>query len=304
MNKVSMQTGEFFNRYGIDEAFRLLHEAGFDGVDFNATDQAMPYGKIARGELSSIYDKSDEEIIEYFRPYKEAAEKYGVAFCQAHAPFPSWVKDRPETNEYMIHVFEKCLMVCQYIGCPYLIVHPFFPGYTDTLPADEEYELNIRQYSRLISAIKQYGVIVCLENMFTSNRRKIYSAICQTPEETNRYIDTLNEIAGEKCFAFCLDTGHALLVGNDIYGVIKKLGHRIECLHIHDNDGWDDQHLMPYSGRLDWNRFVKGLKEIGYDHVLNFEAYNSFVDFDPELTPDVLSLVANIGKMFARRISQ
>ncbi len=304
MNKISVQTAPIIGRYDADEGFRLIHEAGFDGVDFNVVDQSLPGSKIVRGEMDSIYEKSDEEIIEFFRPYKEAAEKYGVAFSQAHAPFPSWVKDKPVTNDHMIYILEKCLMVCGYIGCPYLIVHPFFQSYEDTLPAEEEFEINIRQYSRLIPAAKKYGVTVCLENMFTANRRKVYAAICQNPDDVNRYIDTLNEIAGEKCFAFCLDTGHALLVGSDIYGVIKKIGHRIETLHIHDNDGWDDQHLAPYMGRLDWNRFIKGLKEIGYSHTLSFETFNAISVFDPELAPNVLSLIAATGKMFARRISE
>ncbi|MBQ2956871.1 MAG: sugar phosphate isomerase/epimerase [Clostridia bacterium] len=304
MNKISVQTAPILNLFGADEGFKMIHEAGFDGVDFNIIDQALPGSKIARGELDSIYDKSDEEIIEYFRPYKEAAEKYGVSFCQAHAPFPSWIKDKPVTNEYMIKVFEKCLMVCSYIGCPYLIVHPFFPGYNDTLLPEVEWELNIRQYSQLIPAIKKYGVKVCLENMFTANRRKVYAAICQDPEVTNRYIDTLNEMAGEKCFAFCLDTGHALLVGSDIYTVIRKLGNRIETLHIHDNDGWDDQHLAPYMGILDWDRFVKGMREIGYKNALSFETLNAINVFDTELAPHVLNLIGATGKMFARRISE
>lgn len=304
MNKISVQTAAILEVFGIDEGFRMIKEAGFDGVDFNAVDMALPGGKIARAELDSIYDKSDEEIFEYFRPYKEAAEKYGVSFCQAHAPFPSWIKDAPVTNDYMIMVLEKCLMVCNYIGCPYLIVHPFFPGYNDTLLPEVEWEINIQQYSKLIPAIKKYGVTVCLENMFTANRRKIYAAICQNPDDVNRYIDTLNEMAGEKCFAFCLDTGHALLVGSDIYTVIKKIGHRIETLHIHDNDGWDDQHMAPYMGRLDWDRFMKGLKEIGYKHALSFETFCALKAFDQELTLSVLSLISATGKMFARRISE
>jgi len=61
MNKISVQTAAIIDVFGIDEGFRMIHEAGFDGVDFNAIDMALPGSKIARGELDSIYDKSDEE---------------------------------------------------------------------------------------------------------------------------------------------------------------------------------------------------------------------------------------------------
>ena len=204
MLKVGVQSAPLLDN-GIDEGFKLIHEAGFDCIDFNI-DVFLPGGKIIRGELDSIYDQSDDEIREFFRPYKEAAEKYGVSFYQAHAPFPSWVKDQPVTNEHMIQVLEKCIMVCEYLNCGYLIVHPFFASYDGTLEAQEEWDLNIRQYGSLIPACKKHHVTVCLENMFTGRHGKVYAAICQNPDEACRYIDTLNEMAGEKCFAFCLDT--------------------------------------------------------------------------------------------------
>ena len=300
MLKVGVQSAPLLDS-GIDEGFRLIHESGFDCIDFNI-DEFLPGGKIVRGELDSIYDRSDDEIREFFRPYKEAAEKYGVSFYQAHAPFPSWVKDQPVTNDHMIRVLEKCIMVCEYLNCGHLIVHPFFASYAGTLDAQEEWELNIRQYGSLIPACRKHHVVVCLENMFTGYRGKLYAAICQNPDEACRYIDTLNEMAGEKCFAFCLDTGHALLVGNEIYGVVKKLGHRIECLHIHDNDGRDDLHLAPYMGLLHWDRFVQGLHDIGYQGALCFETFNAVGVFDRELTPEVLRLISATGRMFARRI--
>jgi len=305
MLKTSIQTACIFEHFGIEGGFRAIHEAGFDGVDFGVPCEVLNGRQISRGEFEDcIYSRTDEEILEYFRPYKEAAEKYGVEFCQTHAPFPSWMKDKPKTNEYLIHALEKCLMICAYLNCPYLIVHPFFPGYNETLTSEEEWNLNIESYSRLIPAIKKYGVTVCLENMFTVSRRKVYAAICENPDEVNRYIDTLNQIADEKCFAFCLDTGHALLVGSEIRTLINKLGHRIETLHIHDNDGWDDQHLTPYMGILDWNRFIAGMRDIGYKGALSFESSNTFSAFDHELMGYVLNLTGATGKMFARRIAE
>ena len=139
--------------------------------------------------------------------------------------------------------------------------------------------------------------------MFLSYRNKIYAAVCQDPAEVNRYIDTLNDIAGQKCFAFCYDSGHSHLIGRDIYSVIRQLGHRIECLHIHDNDGWDDQHLAPYMGRLDWDRFVFAMREIGYRGALNFESHGVISAFDHEIVPAALKLTADTGKLFGRRIT-
>ena len=74
---------------------------------------------------------------------------------------------------------------------------------------EEEWEVNIAFYRELIPLLKECGVICCLENMWCQDwkTKKIYMGICSDMEETNRYIDTLNELAGETCFGFCLDIG-------------------------------------------------------------------------------------------------
>lgn len=299
MLKISIQTTNIFEKFGIDDGFRVIHEAGFDCVDFTMI-PFVPRAAIQR-TAASIFDQSDEEIRDFFRPYKEAAEKYHVEFYQAHAPVQSLTKN-PISNAYMIGVLKKSIMLCDYLNCPYLVVHPFFLGYDDMLDLPTEWDKNIGGYSQLIPASRQYGVTICLENMFMGRMGKMYNAICQDPDETNRYIDTLNEIAGQKCFAFCFDAGHTHLISRDCYSVIKKLGHRIEALHIHDNDGNDDQHLAPYMGNADWERFVKGMREITYRGALNFESHGIASRFPKTLVPQALALTAATGRMFARRI--
>ena len=79
------------------------------------------------------------------------------------------------------------------------------------------------------------------------------------------------------------------------------LGSRIEAFHVHDNDGKSDQHLAPYMGVLDWNRFVEGLKAIDYHGALSFETFGAVSTFDPALAPQVLRLIAQTGRMFAER---
>ena len=296
MRKIGVQTRPIFDRAGIDGGFRLIREAGFDCVDFSI-------GDYMKGN-SGFFDQDVEQILAEMRPYKEAAARYGVSFGQAHAPFPSCVRDNPDYNEKVLDAIKKSLAICDYVDCPYLIVHPAFFDYNNRMDPDDEWDANIRLYSALIPDIKKSHVTVCLENMFTynANGRKVYEAICSDMNEAAAYIDELNDIAGEKCFAFCLDTGHALLLGKDIYTAIMQIGERLETLHIHDNDGRADQHYTPYMGCLDWNRFIKGLRDVGYQGALSFETFNTLNAFDPELTPEVLRLIGATGRMFARRI--
>ena len=120
--------------------------------------------------------------------------------------------------------------------------------------------------------------------------------------EANRYIDYLNNLAGEKVFGFCLDVGHALLVGKEIYSTIQEIGRNLVALHVHDNDGRNDQHLFPYMGVMDWDRFVKGLKDAGYKGALSFETFNAIHVIDDELAQDALKFLGSVGRLFVKRI--
>lgn len=302
---IGVQTGGVTERLDRDAALKAIAEAGFKALDGNI-DHFLPGGKIKAGELTSIFDESEEACMEYVRPWLETAEKYGLCFGQLHAPFPTYV-GVPETDERMLDVLNKSIAMCGALKCPHLIVHPAFLPYDKALSPEEEYELNIQRYSALIPMLKKHDVICCLENMFGHYKgegrpSRIIGACCSNSYEAVKYIDALNEIAGEKRFAFCFDTGHALLLGADMRRTLNILGHRVETLHIHDNNAIDDQHLAPYMGLMDWDATLAGLKDIGYKGNLSFETFNVLNAFDDELLPECLKLIHATGAMFKRRL--
>ena len=304
MIRIAVQTGGPEELLGIDGAYRLISEAGFDGVDANI-DHLLSGRDIRERRLSPAFEAEGKAALAYFKPWKDAAEKYGLDNYQAHAPFPSYVAGEDGGyNEKLIGMLKTCLMGCDYIGCRRLIIHPFFLGYNDQMTPEREWEVNLERYSALIPAAKEYGVTICLENMFTGHNHKIYSACCSDITTACAYIDELNRRAGARCFGFCLDTGHLLLLGKDIKNSMTQLGDRIEAFHVHDNNGLDDQHLAPYMGVLDWERFIEGLRAIGYDQTMSFETFNVFNVMHPEVACEMLRVIAKTGRMFARRAAE
>lgn len=304
MIRIAVQTGGPEELLGIDGAYRLISEAGFDGVDANI-DHLLSGRDIRERRLSPAFEAEGKAALAYFKPWKDAAEKYSLDNYQAHAPFPSYVAGEDGAyNEKLIGMLKTCLMGCDYIGCRRLIVHPFFLGYNDQLTPEREWEVNLERYSALIPAAREYGVTICLENMFTGYNHKIYSACCSDITTACAYIDELNRRAGAKCFGFCLDTGHLLLLGKDIKNSMTQLGDRIEAFHVHDNNGLDDQHLAPYMGVLDWERFIEGLRAIGYNQTMSFETFNVFNVMHPEVACEMLKVIEKTGRMFARRAAE
>ena len=304
MIKVGVQTGGLEEFYGTDKTYQMIAECGFDGVDANV-DVLLSSGDVRNKLHAPAFDGDDKTAAEFFRPWGEAAKKYGIANFQAHAPFPTHlVGEDGAYNEYMMDVLRKTIIGCDVMDCRTLVIHPFFQGYPELDDQKTERERNLERYARLIPVAKQYGVTICLENMFTGNRGRIYAACCSDITAACEYVDELNRISGEKTFGFCVDTGHLLLCGLDIKNALTELGDRISCMHVHDNNGLNDQHLAPYMGVLDWNRFVEGLRECGYDKPMCFETFNVCRTVDPELHADFLKLIHKAGRMFAERAAK
>lgn len=289
-----------------EDGYKLLKEAGFDCVDFNF-DAYLNINRVYAGDIDDFFDRQVEEIWQDFKPHVEAAAKYGITFEQMHAPFPMLIKGRDDLSEKMTRITKNCMEICARMGGKYIVVHPVSLAYECS--KQEEHDFNMGLYKELITTAKQCGVVICLENMFVEKNFHMMEGVCSDFKETAEMIDELNAIAGEELFGFCFDVGHANLLGKNLYQSLLTLGRRVKILHIHDNDGISDLHSLPYTfGRswsgicTDWEGFLKGLREIGYAGVINFETYRSMHNFPKELHAPVLCLIAQTGRYFSKQI--
>jgi len=54
---------------------------------------------------------------------------------------------------------------------------------------------------------------------------------------------------------------------------LRLCGDRLIGLHIHDNHFAEDQHVVPFRGKINWEAFVSALGEIEYKGPLMLESY-------------------------------
>lgn len=312
---VSIQTGTWYKMIcggdsQADKAFEYISSLGIKYIDYNFNTAVPSYDKIKENSDRGIFGESLEAVLEYYAPIKEAALRYGVSFGQSHAPFPMYIEESPEHSEFLIDAVNKMLAVCQYLGCPAIVVHPYFN--LDTLTKEQEIEINLNMYRKLMPEAKKRGVKICLENMFAVKNHHVIGTACSSAEEACWYIDTLNAEAGEDIFGYCFDVGHANISGKNLRRELNTLGHRLTCLHIHDNDGQNDLHQCPYTQKYEWGRkfctdwegFIEGLRDINYEGTLNFETGQALAGLPVELAPSMIRLIADVGAYFKKRISE
>ena len=74
----------------------------------------------------------------------------------------------------------------------------------------------------------------------------------------------------------CLDTGHAHISGQDVPEMIRAWRGNLATLHLNDNYGlirpvFEDLHLFPGYGTLEWKPIFDALRDIRFRGVLNIE---------------------------------
>ncbi|MCH5151549.1 MAG: sugar phosphate isomerase/epimerase [Clostridiales bacterium] len=105
-------------------------------------------------------------------------------------------------------------------------------------------ELGVHNYAHLSEYAKQHNVVVAIENIKRFD-----------------YVEYLMERIPSDNVKLCLDIGHANAYSHNLYSYDwDKLLDRLYCVHIHDNDGERDLHLMPGMGNIDWNFVGRLLK--------------------------------------------
>ena len=305
---ISISTGAELSRLGIDGGMKAISEAGFEAMDFGL-DGFLTWRDATRPETTEIpFFSDDGEIARYTEEIKATAKKYGLRFGQFHAPFPTYNPRNPLCGENMKMACRKSIEITAACGCDTIVIHPCFAWEIDRpLDPEEEWKVNIDFYSSFIPTLKKCGVKCCLENMFITDGKsgKSYAAVCSCIPTACRYIDTLNEIAGEKLFGFCLDTGHLQIVGGDLEFAVRELGDRLIALHVHDNDGMHDDHNTPYAGGITrWERFFKGLREVGYQGNMNFETGGVVNRYPEKLIPSILRLLADTAAYFREEVQK
>ncbi len=274
-------------KYSIEELVDMMHAAGFDAIDFSF--DAAPFNKMEGDEFKA-----------WLKTIRERAESYGMSFTQAHAPFPSSDAD-PVKNEEIFQSIVRSMEHASILGVDIIVVHPVqHLNYDEGDNAEKLFEMNMAFYRRLEPYCKKYNIKVALENMYqVPLRRKCMHSTCSRPAEFNRYLNTLNS----EWFVGCLDIGHAVLVCEDPANFIRAMGKdRLKCLHVHDVDGANDSHTLPYFGIADWNSITSALKEIGYDGEFTFECGYFFSPLPRELYPAAFCMAAAAGRYLVGKI--
>ena len=266
---IGLSTFNLQNIYGDKRALEIAKEIGADAVDFDLSSNNVI-------DKDSVYRKSDEEIIEYYKDIKNYADKIGIEICQTHGRLRVfWGEEEKNTNA--IKEARLDCLATKALGAPYCVMHSIATSITGP-GADEKFMQNTFDdvFSKIITFAKEYNIKIAIETMGDS---PIYGC-CDffgNLFEFKKSFDRLSAVNDNaKYLCTCIDTGHvnkAMRFNNNPTPAkfIREMGSSVKCLHLNDNNTLTDQHKPPKTGIIDWDDVLGALDEIGYDGVYNLE---------------------------------
>ena len=187
--------------------------------------------------------------------FKAFLESEGFTMTQGHL----WLRVRICTDPDAVPQLMKWLELYEAIGienavlhCDSLVEHP-------ELTEAEIYDRNAEVLKQIQALSAGMKIRICLENL---------GRICRDADALVSIVDRLDPDR----FGICLDTGHLNMCEQSQQEFIRKAGHCLHALHIADNEGERDQHMMPFGrGNVDFFKVVAALRKVDYHGLFNLE---------------------------------
>lgn len=256
--KFSQSSFVYFN-YSLPEAIRRLHRFGYHGIEVWGGRPHM-YRRDLEAEMDGIRRLLDEldMRVPNFVP---AQFRYPSILCSSNETV------RRDSVGYIKDAIDNALK----LGAPSVSVCPGMTLHGERV--DQGWSNLRHSFIELLDYVGGRPV-----NLLIEPAHRFETTLILTVEDGLRM---MGEIKSER-LGILLDTGHAHVNGEDLAECVRRLKNAPLHVHIDDNHGDSDAHLVPGLGQIDFAPFARALCEIGYQGFVSAElGFQYTADPDP-----------------------
>jgi sugar phosphate isomerase/epimerase len=152
----------------------------------------------------------------------------------------------------------RALQIARQLPFSTLVVHAGVPRTVQTASGESSRDGARRSIDALATAAEPLGVRIAVE------------VIPNELSRTGSLVYFVEEVLAGRSVGICLDFGHAQLEGDLVDG-IETVSEHLIAVHVHDNRGRADDHLLPFEGGIDWPAAITAMQKVGYDGAVTFE---------------------------------
>lgn len=197
--------------------------------------------------------------------YGQFARDHGVSPEQGHL----WLKVPlcAPAEQKVPDILKRWLDLFGAAGIKASVLHCDSYSFPEGTGHREKVEKNAEVLRVLTEYLRGSDMKICLENLY------VKQGVAPAVENIDQLLEVIECAGGGENLGICLDTGHLNLVEQKGQAdFIRRAGKKLAALHLADNDGSRDQHLMPCGlGTVHFSEVFAALKEIGYEGLYNLE---------------------------------
>ena len=226
------------------EGFRLIKQAGFDGVLL---------------WWATMSDGGNHRK----QPELARREELYIENIHANDANANAIWEDTQEGQAVYEYYLQCIDDCAAFEIPTVVVHP---ANGEAPPTSET---GLERFARLVEQAERKNVNLALENMRRGSQM----------EQTAALLERFDA----KRLGFCFDNGHHhARMARDL-DLFARFGHRLMALHLSDNHGERDEHLLPFDGTIDWPAQMRAIAGMGYRGPTTLEVENEgYQDRPPE----------------------
>ncbi len=262
-------------------AIQMCASYGYRKMDLNFCEAMNPASILRTDNWKSYIDELGE-----------LGAKLGVEYTQCHLPYYDIFGEKDaEKAEMMEKLISRCIEASGMLKIRWAVTHPgtvYDAGHN----VGECLKRNLEYYSPHVEEAVKAGVGIALENDFEYRSKPYQRIYCASVEELCELADSFRS----PNVGICYDFGHANLTGGFHRQNLNRIGSRLKAIHVNDNHGMADEHLLPFFGNIDWMEAMAGLADIGYTGELTYEIQEFGRNVPNDLKEQVVSLSVTVGQ--------
>lgn len=268
----SQSSAVYFN-YSLEYAINDLHNLGYDAIE------------IWGGRPHMYCNDLDEQI----DGITGLLNQYGMKVCNfipAQFRYPSILCSENEVvRRDSVEYIKKAIDNAVRIGSPSVSLCPGMVLFDKDI--NKGWKQLVRSFKELENYVQDKNLTLLIEPA-----HKYESNLILTVEDCFKMLD---ELMSDK-FGILLDTGHCNINGEDFKEVIPKCKGLPFHIHLDDNNGDSDSHLIPGKGNVDFRGLVRALKEINYSGYISAELSAAYIMNPTSACRETLTFLKDVFK--------
>ena len=287
MKKIGLSMSPVRRRYGWERAMEICKKSGFDAIDFNLECYNVD---------DEIYGGSEDAFLSHFAKIKEKANDLELEISQTHGRCRTYLPDDEENREWFHRVAELDLKATSVLGSPACVQH-FINNTRWGMRSPEELRaVSCDMFANIVPYAEKYQTKIALETFGAARvQGERIRDFFADPYELKKQFEAMNTAYK----TVCVDTGHTHEAESfwvpPPEETIRILGKDISILHLHDNTGHWDDHLIPGMGNINWPGVFDALDEVGYSGVYNCELR---LDFYGNMLEEAVGFIGRYMRKF------